>query len=436
MAKQHGDRRSFLKGAAAAVAAGTLPLPLAELAAAPAETAAYKYPNPGRIVIVTDQGAVLGYNKVNEAVVQRMFDEGVMRFTGITSSPADALASLFPGLTKTSKIAIKPSLLNGTVPTRKELVKAVIARLVQMLGGFPATNITLYERHDMPSLGYTKAYFGQQVGILTDTAFPDLGYTILCDGKRRPYSKTLHDSDFLINMPVLKDHFCEMDFTLAFKNHMGTVNPGGPLGICSNKRAAMDIMADPVMVAKQKLVIMDCLYAVINGGPGGAPTVSPNTITIAQDPVTTDYQGRKMINEYRKAKAMAPKSGGYIEESSVAPYALGVANPAEMNIIPLQLSTGGAEASAPTDWTLSETYPNPFSAQAEWTLELPAQRQVRAEILSSTGELIQTLVDGARASGTTRLVWNPAGIAAGLYLLRVSVDGVAFTRKAMVLSAH
>ena len=171
---------------------------------------------------------------------QHMFDEGVMRFTGITSSPADALASLFPGLTKTSKIAIKPSLLNGTVPTRKELVKAVIVRLVQMLGGFPATNLTLHERHDMPSLGYTKAYFGQQVGILTDTAFPDLGYTILCDGKRRPYSKTLHDSDFLINMPVLKDHFCEMDFTLAFKNHMGTVNPGGPLGICSNKKAVLD----------------------------------------------------------------------------------------------------------------------------------------------------------------------------------------------------
>lgn len=439
------SRRGFLKSGSAlaglAAVSPTFPA-LASVAhvpgtytPGPSDITAYKYPNPGRIAIVTDGGAVLGLNKVNETVVQRMFDEGIMRFTGITSSPADALASVFPGLTTSSKIAIKPSLLNFDVPTRKELVKAVITRLVQMLGGFPAGNISLYERHNMPSYGMTKTYFGAAVNIVVDSSFPNLGYTILCDGKQRPYSKTLHDADFLINMPVLKDHGCSMDFTLAFKNHMGTVNPGGSLGICSNKKAALDIMADAVLVAKQKLVVMDCLYAVLNGGPGGPVGAVPNTVMISQDPVTNDYQGRKLINEFRKKDGMNAKTGSYIEEASKAPYLLGVANPAEMNVITVPLTTEADTAPVPIDWTLSEAYPNPFTDSAQWLLELPAERHVVAEIISTDGAVLSVLRDASCAPGTTTIDWRPRAIAAGLYLLRVRIGSAVVTRKAIYHAA-
>lgn len=420
-------RRRFLTGAAAAVLAGSLPSRLAA-ALPPAKAAAYKYPNPGRIVTVTHAGAVQGYNKVSEPIVQSMFDEGIQRFTGITSSPADALASLFPGLTTAKKIAIKPNLINSSVPTRKELVKALLTRLVQMLGGFPAANITLYERHAARDGGYSTSYFGVNAGYVQDASFPNLGYTIMCDGKARPYSKTLHDADYLINMPVLKDHYCGIDFTLAFKNHMGTVNPGGSLGICSNKKAVLDIMADPVMVQKQVLVVMDCLFGVINGGPGGSPQISPNTITISQDPVTSDYYGRSLINDGRKKAGYSTKAGGYIEEAAAAPYSIGVANPAEMTVIPISMTTGIHESQPDLDWTLSDCYPQPVSTRAEFVLDLPASSTVHAGVYDTRGRLLATIADGSLAPGSHILHWSPISQPHGMYILRVDIGGNTVTR--------
>ena len=317
-----------------------LPAPLARAGEAIApETAAprrtFAYPNPGRIVIVEHTGAVLGFNNVDEGAVQYMFDQGIMQLAGIYTSPAAALASFFPGLTTSKKIALKPNFLNSIVPTRKELAKAVINRLVQMLGGFPASNITFYERHSFNGVGYTTSYFGHNVNLVVDTQFPNNGYTIMCDGKARPYSASLHNADYLINMPVLKDHSCSssLNLTLAFKNHMGTVNPGGSLGIHCNKNAVLDIMASSVMTTKQRLVILDALYAVYNGGPGGNPQATPQKILLSQDPVAIDAQGRIMINNLRSANGLSAKNATYIDQAAASPYNLGIADPAQMQVI-------------------------------------------------------------------------------------------------------
>jgi uncharacterized protein (DUF362 family) len=343
------SRRSFLKQSTALAGTASLleAIPFSKSladATAPDTAVVYKYPNAGKIVIVENPKAVLGYNNVDQTAVQGMIDQGIMQFTGVTSSPADAFASLFPGLTTSKKIALKPNFLNSIVPTRKEVTKAVITRLLQMLGGFPAQNITVYERHTFSSVGYTSAFFGVPVNLVFDDSFPNLGYTILCNGKNRPYSKSLHDADYLINMPVLKDHSCStaLNVTLAFKNHMGSLNPGGSLGIHCDKKAVVDVMADSVMTTKQRLVILDALYAVYNGGPSGSPQATPCQIMFSQDPVTTDYQGRKLINTLRAANGLSAKAATYIEEAAATPYTIGIADPSLMNVIrvsmPVRLS--------------------------------------------------------------------------------------------------
>ncbi len=337
------SRRFFLKAGSALAGASILPAPLLSHSKAslptPEPEQTYAYPNPGRIVIAEHPSVVLGYNNVDETHVQGMFDQGIMQLAGIYTSPAAALASLFPGLTKSKKIAIKPNLINGSVPTRKELVKAVINRLTDMLGGFPASNITIYERHSFSNKGYTTSYFGHNVNLVRDASFPDLGYTIHCDGKDRPYSKSLYEADYLINMPVLKDHNCGggLNLTLSFKNHMGTVNPGGSLGIHCNKDAVLDIMASSVMMSKQRLVILDALYAIYNGGPGGNPQATPQKILLSQDPVAIDAQGRILINSLRSANGLSAKSGTYIDQAAAPPFSLGIADPQKMNIISVAL---------------------------------------------------------------------------------------------------
>lgn len=341
MAERNHSRRFFLKAGSALAGLSFLPAPLQRVAdaAPPAEEKTFAYPNPGRIVIVEHPKAVLGFNNVDENAAQYMFDQGIMQLAGITSSPAAALASFFPGLTVQKKIAIKPNFLNSVVPTRKELMKAVLNRLVQMLGGFPASNITIYERHSFSGVGYSTAYFGHNVNLVRDASFPNLGYTIHCDGKDRPYSKSLHDADYLINMPVLKDHSCSnaLNMTLAFKNHMGTVNPGGSLGIHCNKNAVLDIMASSVMTTKQRLTILDALYAVYNGGPGGNPQATPQKILLSQDPVAIDAQGRILINNLRTANSLSPKNATYIDEAAAPPYSLGIADPLKMQILSVSL---------------------------------------------------------------------------------------------------
>jgi uncharacterized protein (DUF362 family) len=423
-----------MKGAIASATVACVPGPIfSQLPVTPPSPTAYKYPNPGKIVVATHSGAVTGLNKVNESIVQSMLDQCIMESTGITSSPADALASFFPNLTKNTKIAIKPNLINSSVPTRKELVKAVLKRLTEMLGGFPAANIYMYDNQSFSGSGYTTAYFGQAVNLVQDGSFPDLGYYIFCDGKSRPYSKTLHDCDYLINMPVMKDHYCGMNFTLAFKNHMGTVNPGGALGICSNQKAALDITADAVMVAKQKLIIQDGLYAVLDGGPGGAPGATPCMITLSQDPVTSDYYARKTINEYRKSKGYAEKLGSYIEQASVAPYSIGVANPAEMNIKRLDLTTEASKAPIASDWTLSECYPNPFNGTTAFNLELQLPAGIHLAVHDTAGKEIALLFTGEMAQGFHSFEWNGTGHVPGIYYLTLQIHGQSTVRK-MVLT--
>ncbi len=345
MSKHRRTRREFIRAGSALAGLASFAPAAVFAGKAAARTpegklaAAYKYPNPGKIVIVEHPDSVLGYNNVNESIVQQMFDAGIMAFTGITSSPSAALASLFPGLTASKKIAIKPNLINSTVPTRKEVVKAVINRLTGMLGGFPAANITLYERHSFSSSGYTASYFGHSVNLVVDSSFPNLGYTIYCDGANRPYSRSLYEADYLINMPVAKDHSCSaaLNFTFSFKNHMGTVNPGGSLGIHCNKNAVLDIMASGVMTTKQRLIILDALFAIYNGGPGGSPQAAPKKIMIAQDPVTLDAQGRLLINALRAANGRSPKAGTYIDEAAATPYEIGIADPSLMQVVNIYL---------------------------------------------------------------------------------------------------
>ena len=341
MSQDQHSRRDFLKAGSLLAGASMLPGALRGQPLEPSTTPpqTFAYPNPGKIAIVHHPNAVLGFNNVDQQVVQGMFDQGIMQLAGIFTSPAAALASFFPGLTTSSRIAIKPNFLNSVVPTRKELMKAVLNRLTQMLGGFPASNITIYERHGFSSVGYTTTYFGHNVNLVYDASFPNQGHTIFCDGKARPYSASLHNADFLINMPVLKDHSCStsLNLTLAFKNHMGTVDPGGSLGIHCNKNAVLDIMASSVMTSKQKLVILDALYAVYNGGPGGNPQATPQKILLSQDPVAIDAQGRIMINNLRTTNGLNPKNATYIDQAAASPYSLGIADPALMTVINIAL---------------------------------------------------------------------------------------------------
>ena len=68
--------------------------------------------------------------------------------------------------------------------------------------------------------------------------------------------------------------------------------------------------------------------------------------------------------------------------------------------------------------------PNPTRSEARFAYALPRDSRVSLRVLDIAGRTVATLVDGERAAGEHEARWNGASFAPGLYVIRLSADGV------------
>lgn len=84
---------------------------------------------------------------------------------------------------------------------------------------------------------------------------------------------------------------------------------------------------------------------------------------------------------------------------------------------------------APRDVTLEGNYPNPFGAttggQTTIRYALPQPSEVRLVVYDMLGREVARLVDGEQAAGGQEVVWEALGLASGMYVARLTVDGVS-----------
>jgi hypothetical protein len=90
-------------------------------------------------------------------------------------------------------------------------------------------------------------------------------------------------------------------------------------------------------------------------------------------------------------------------------------------------------AGVPTDFVLRQNYPNPFNPSTTISFILPRAMDVRLEVFTLVGQHVATLVDGEREAGVYSVSFAPGAIASGLYLYRLSTEGMVLSRKMMVL---
>ncbi|MFN3595901.1 MAG: T9SS type A sorting domain-containing protein [Rubricoccaceae bacterium] len=83
--------------------------------------------------------------------------------------------------------------------------------------------------------------------------------------------------------------------------------------------------------------------------------------------------------------------------------------------------------------TLGRPYPNPAVGLARLDLELAEATDVRVTVVDLMGRTVATLAEGLRPAGTTTLEMNTAGLAAGVYVLRVEAGGAVATRRMTVV---
>jgi hypothetical protein len=96
-------------------------------------------------------------------------------------------------------------------------------------------------------------------------------------------------------------------------------------------------------------------------------------------------------------------------------------------------TAGEGTGSVPADFALNETYPNPLSTSATVRYALPRAADVRLTVYDVLGRTVATLADGAHEAGHHTATLSGAGLADGVYFIRMTADGFAATRKVVVL---
>jgi len=78
---------------------------------------------------------------------------------------------------------------------------------------------------------------------------------------------------------------------------------------------------------------------------------------------------------------------------------------------------------------LRQSSPNPVGSSTVIRFSLSAAAHVVLEVLDVRGRRVETLAEEDRAAGAHEVRWTPAGVAGGVYFVRLSVGGESKTRK-------
>jgi len=325
-------RREFF-GRAARVGVGAWATSTGALLAGRRAGASAEAPAPPRIVIGRDPG-VMADGALNTARVAHLLNATVAKFVGVGKA-ADAWKRLFK---PRDVVAIKVSCIAGPgISTRPELVAGIVDSLRG--AGVPDDNIIVYERTDreLTQAGFT---LNRGPGVKCYGHERDFNPAELSAGKfSGKMCRILADkATALINVPVLKDHGTT-GVTCSMKNHYGSINNPGALHPNHGNPYCGDLNTHPIIRSKTRLIVVDALWALADGGPGFRKPEAKwpaCTLMVGRDTVAVDRLGWDVIETRRKEMGLPTladtgREPAYIHSAALA--GLGTDDPKRMQII-------------------------------------------------------------------------------------------------------
>jgi uncharacterized protein (DUF362 family) len=248
---------------------------------------------------------------LNADVVKSMVDNAVKDFTE-KGSVAEAYESLFPRIEdKYPKIAIKINCLAGKgLCTHPEVIEAITKGLGKMFDSkYPLHNITVFddrrETH-LTAAGFPLKSNTGDYNIVTvygeknTDGENNWGEEVLICNTSQRFCRIVEEADYIINVPVLKDH-SNAGITFALKNFFGIISD--PVSMHSD-------MCDPYisevykhMEKKVKLIIGDAILGAFKGGPSTSASFDPKKILVCNDPVAIDMRALRLINNERQSQS-------------------------------------------------------------------------------------------------------------------------------------
>jgi hypothetical protein len=349
-------RRNFIRTGAGATATATLASSVIAMGKREAKTD-YGPMNkwPGRVVVQYNSNASTGM-EANEEVVKAMVDSSIKELAG-KSEVGEAWKTVFPSLSQKTKIAIKINILNPVVPPHPFAVMAITEGLQKMNvegNAFPASSIFIYDGFNGRSFddaGYTVERFPGISMTHHRKDIKDFG-----DGahNNEPYAQTLHDCDYLINVPGIRGH---ADYaghvTLGFKSHYGTYRPKYH-DMENTPGFLRDINCTGPVHKKTVITVFGGIFGKKEGdGPRGdadsyltySKKMDPNTdnpamntVILSTDPITAEYQAIKIMRMRDDKPFTVDSMPSYLKASAGKEgvldktYNIGVIDPANMDV--------------------------------------------------------------------------------------------------------
>lgn len=87
----------------------------------------------------------------------------------------------------------------------------------------------------------------------------------------------------------------------------------------------------------------------------------------------------------------------------------------------------------PADFALLQNSPNPFNPRSLLRFALPHNAQVTLKIFDILGREVKTLIDGELSAGEHRVVFDAAGLPAGVYFYQIKTPSFSKTRRALLV---
>lgn len=92
-----------------------------------------------------------------------------------------------------------------------------------------------------------------------------------------------------------------------------------------------------------------------------------------------------------------------------------------------------SEKTMPEQYTLYQSYPNPFNPTATISFELPTSGNVSLKVFNTLGEEVETLINDFKSAGKYSVQFNGSRLASGVYFYRLQAGDFVQTRKMLLL---
>jgi len=90
-------------------------------------------------------------------------------------------------------------------------------------------------------------------------------------------------------------------------------------------------------------------------------------------------------------------------------------------------------SSLPTEFSVSDAYPNPFNPVTALNINLPAESVVKVNVYNVAGQMVDAVFSNSLTAGTHSISWDAGKLSSGVYLIRTEAGKNISTQKVMLL---